>query len=68
MRSFSGQIYGISSIKVEVIHDERFSSPASIQQAVFKYIEDYSAVSLHSTNGFLGPINFEIHFYPSLAS
>nr|WP_245006296.1 IS3 family transposase [Methylomonas koyamae] len=57
------------SLKVEAIHGERFSTRESMRQAVFEYIEtDYNPVRLHSTNGFLSPVEFETQFYQSLAS
>ncbi|MGZ5071414.1 MAG: IS3 family transposase, partial [Methylobacter sp.] len=57
------------SLKVEAIHGERFITRESIRQAVFEYIEtDYNPVRLHSTNGFLSPVEFETQFYQSLAS
>ena len=57
------------SLKVEAIHVERFNTREAMRQAVFEYIEtDYNPVRLHSTNGFLSPLDFETHFYQSLAS
>lgn len=57
------------SLKVEAIHGERFTTREAMRQTVFEYIEtDYNPVRLHSTNGFLSPIEFETQFYQSLAS
>ena len=57
------------SLKVEAIHGERFNTREAMRQTVFEYIEiDYNPVRLHSTNGFLSPIEFETQFYQSLAS
>jgi len=57
------------SLKVEVIQGEQFATCESMRQAVFEYIEtDYNPVRLHSTNGFLSPLDFERQFYQSLAS
>ena len=57
------------SLKVEAIQGERFATHESMRQAVFEYIEtDYNPVRLHSTNGFLSPLDFESQFYQSLAS
>ena len=57
------------SLKVEAIHGERFESRETMRQTVFEYIEtDYNPVRLHSTNGFLSPMQFETQFYQSLAS
>ncbi|MDT4330763.1 IS3 family transposase [Methylomonas sp. MV1] len=57
------------SLKVEAIHGERFENRETMRQTVFEYIEtDYNPVRLHSTNGFLSPMEFETQFYQSLAS
>ncbi len=57
------------SLKVEAIHGERFDTRESMRQTVFEYIEtDYNPARLHSTNGFLSPVEFEAQFYQSLAS
>lgn len=57
------------SLKVEAIHGERFDNREIMRQTVFEYIEtDYNPVRLHSTNGFLSPMEFETQFYQSLAS
>lgn len=57
------------SLKVEAIHGERFETREAMRQTVFEYIEtDYNPVRLHSTNGFLSPVEFETQFHQSLAS
>lgn len=57
------------SLKVEAIHGEQFDTREAMRQTVFEYIEtDYNPVRLHSTNGFLSPVEFETQFYQSLAS
>lgn len=57
------------SLKVEAIHGERFDTREAMRQTVFEYIEtDYNPVRLHSTNGFLSPVDFENQFYQTLAS
>lgn len=57
------------SLNVEAIHGERFENRETIRQMVFEYIEtDYNPVRLHSTNGFLSPMEFETQFYQFLAS
>ena len=57
------------SLKVEAIHGEKFDTREAMRQTVFEYIEtDYNPVRLHSTNGFLSPMEFETQFYQSLAS
>ncbi len=48
------------SMKVEVIHGERFSTRSQMRATVFEYIEvDYNRVRQHSTNGYLSPEAFE---------
>jgi putative transposase len=57
------------SLKVEAIHGEQFDTREAMRQTVFEFIEtDYNPVRLHSTNGFLSPVQFEALFYQSLAS
>lgn len=57
------------SLKVEAIHGERFDTCEAMRQTVFEYIEtDYNPVRLHSTNGFLSPVELETQFYQFLAS
>lgn len=57
------------SLKVEAIHGEQFDTREVMRQTVFEYIEtDYNPVRMHSTNGFLSPVDFETQFYQSLAS
>jgi len=48
------------SLKVEVIHGERFSTREIMRQTVFEYIEvDYNRTRRHSFNGFISPEAFE---------
>ena len=48
------------SLKVEVIHGERFSTRDIIRQTVFGYTEvDYNRTRQHSTNGCISPEAFE---------
>lgn len=48
------------SLKVELIHGERFSSRHTMREAVFEYIEvDYNRTRRHSANGYLSPEAFE---------
>lgn len=57
------------SLKVEVIHGERFTTRDAMRQTVFEYIETYyNRVRLHSNNGYQSPIDFEADFNQSLAS
>ena len=48
------------TLKVEVIHGERFATREKMQQTVFEYIEvDYNRTRRHSANGYLSPEAFE---------
>jgi putative transposase len=48
------------SLKVELIHGERFRTRQAMQEAVFEYIEvDYNRTRRHSANGYLSPEAFE---------
>jgi transposase InsO family protein len=48
------------SLKVEVIHGERFATRDIMRQTVFEYIEaDYNKIRRHSANGYLSPAVFE---------
>ena len=57
------------ALKIEAIHGEQFETREAMRHTVFEYIEtDYNPVRLHSTNGFLSPVEFATQFYQSLAS
>lgn len=48
------------TLKVEVIHGERFPTRALMRQTVFEYIEvDYNRTRRHSACGYLSPEKFE---------
>ncbi|MEC5317700.1 IS3 family transposase [Brenneria populi subsp. brevivirga] len=48
------------SLKVELIHGERFNTREEMKSAVFEYIEiDYNRHRRHSANGGLSPVQFE---------
>lgn len=48
------------SLKVELIHGERFATREVMKAAVFEYIEvDYNRTRRHSANGYLSPEAFE---------
>jgi len=48
------------SLKVELIHGERFTTRDAMREAVFEYIEvDYNRTRRHSANGYLSPEAFE---------
>ncbi len=48
------------SLKVEMIHGERYATRDAMKEAVFEYIEvDYNRNRRHSANGYLSPAAFE---------
>lgn len=48
------------SLKVELIHGERFQTRLAMQAAIFEYIEvDYNRNRRHSANGYISPDAFE---------
>ena len=48
------------SLKVELIHRDRFKTRPLIRQAVFRYIEvDYNRTRRHSACGYLSPEHYE---------
>ncbi len=48
------------TLKVEVIHGERFATREAMRQTVFEYIEvDYNRTRRHSANGYISPEAFE---------
>ena len=48
------------TLKVEVIHGERFVTREEMRQTVFEYIEvDYNRTRRHSANGYVSPVAFE---------
>jgi putative transposase len=48
------------TLKVEVIHGERFATRGEMRQTVFEYIEvDYNRTRRHSANGYISPEAFE---------
>jgi transposase InsO family protein len=48
------------SLKVELIHGERFATRDAMREAVFEYIEvDYNRTRRHSANGYISPEAFE---------
>jgi len=48
------------TLKVEVIHGERFATREEMRQTVFEHIEvDYNRTRRHSANGYISPEAFE---------
>lgn len=48
------------TMKVEIIHGERFATRDEMRQTVFEYIEiDYNRSRRHSANGYISPEAFE---------
>ena len=48
------------TLKVELIHGERFATRDELRRAVFEYIEtDYNRIRRHSALGYLSPVAFE---------
>ena len=48
------------SLKIEMIHGERFATRDLLRQAVFEYIEvEYNRARRHTANGYLSPAAFE---------
>lgn len=48
------------TLKVELIHGERFATRGQMRRTIFEYIEvDYNRTRRHSTNGYISPEAFE---------
>ena len=51
-----------SSLKLETVHHRKFASRIEARTARFEYIEVfYNRTRLHSSLGYISPINFESH-------
>jgi putative transposase len=54
------------SLKTELIHQQIYQSRSEAKQAVFEYIEVfYNRERLHSTNGYLSPVDYELQQKPA---
>ena len=51
-----------SSLKREVIHRYRFATRADARRAIFRWINWYNTQRLHSTLGYMPPIEWEHHY------
>jgi transposase InsO family protein len=51
-----------SSLKRELIHPYRFATRAEAKAAVTVWIRRYNNVRLHSTLGFVPPVEWELHY------
>lgn len=48
------------TLKTELVHHEDFRARAEAKQAIFEYIEVfYNRVRLHSSNGYMSPMDYE---------
>jgi putative transposase len=48
-----------ASLKVELIHRQHYRTRAEARAAIFRWIAWYNRFRLHSTNGYLSPIEWE---------
>jgi putative transposase len=51
-----------SSLKRELVHRYRFATRAEARKAITAWIIRYNAVRLHSTIGYVPPIEWEINY------
>jgi transposase InsO family protein len=49
------------SLKTELVHHETYPTRAAAKQSIFEYIEVfYNRQRLHSSNGYLSPVDYEL--------
>ena len=52
--------YGYT-LKTELVHQQTYQTRAEARQAIFEYIEVfYNRGRLHSVNGYLSPVDYEL--------
>ncbi len=51
-----------SSLKRELVHRYRFPDRASARRVIFAWINRYNRLRLHSSLGYLPPIEWENHY------
>ena len=52
-----------SSLKRELVHRYRFATRDQAKAAITAWIKRYNAVRLHSSLGYLPPIEWELNYY-----
>ncbi len=53
------------SIKVEEVYLHAYESFAEAKESIQKYIEVYNTKRLHSSLGYVSPVEFEANYYQS---
>jgi transposase InsO family protein len=51
-----------SSLKRELVHRYRFATKADATAAITAWINRYNNVRLHSTLGYVPPVEWELHY------
>lgn len=56
-----------ATLKKQAVYGERFLTRDEEQHSIFEYIECYyNRIRRHSSNGWLGPVNYEAEYYNSI--